>query len=56
MTPLNCPGWLEEELMGRARRHLVNRLRNADTHGKFRRFMGLSPPAACRSRSIPRPW
>ena len=35
VTPLNCPGWLEEELMGRARRHLVNRLRNADTHGKF---------------------
>jgi phospholipase D1/2 len=35
VTPLNCPGWLEEELMGRARRYLVNRLRNADTHGKF---------------------
>ncbi|EWY39255.1 phospholipase D [Skermanella stibiiresistens SB22] len=35
VTPLNCPGWLEEELMGRARRHLVDRLRQADTHGKF---------------------
>jgi phospholipase D1/2 len=35
VTPVNCPGWLEEELMGRARRHLVNRLRKADTYGRF---------------------
>jgi phospholipase D1/2 len=35
VTPLHCSGWLEEEFMGRARRHLVHRLRIADIYGRF---------------------
>ena len=55
ITPLNCPGWLEEELMGRARRHLVNRLRNADTHGKFAIFGAVTVsgvPVTIHSKTV----
>jgi phosphatidylserine/phosphatidylglycerophosphate/cardiolipin synthase-like enzyme/uncharacterized membrane protein YdjX (TVP38/TMEM64 family) len=55
VTPKNCPGWLEEELMGRARRHLVNRLRNADTHGKFGIYGAVTPtgvPVTIHSKTV----
>ncbi|UEM02784.1 VTT domain-containing protein [Skermanella rosea] len=55
VTPLNCPGWLEEELMGRARRHLVNRLRKADTYGKFAIFGAVTPagvPVTIHSKTM----
>ncbi|QQP88755.1 VTT domain-containing protein [Skermanella sp. TT6] len=55
VTPLNCPGWLEEELMGRARRHLVDRLRKADTYGKFAIFGAVTPagvPVTIHSKTM----
>lgn len=36
INPLSAEGWLEEEVMGAARALLVERLREADRHGRFR--------------------
>lgn len=35
VLPKNCPGWLEQETMGRLRNHQVARLRQADSHGRL---------------------
>jgi phosphatidylserine/phosphatidylglycerophosphate/cardiolipin synthase-like enzyme/uncharacterized membrane protein YdjX (TVP38/TMEM64 family) len=36
VLPRECPGWLEERTMGALRARLLERLRAADEHGRFR--------------------
>jgi phosphatidylserine/phosphatidylglycerophosphate/cardiolipin synthase-like enzyme/uncharacterized membrane protein YdjX (TVP38/TMEM64 family) len=36
VLPRECPGWLEERTMGFLRARLLERLRGADEHGRFR--------------------